>query len=46
MDVTRLTFSGSSFDAAITTFLFCVLTDEAQGEALREVIPVTRPRHD
>lgn len=43
MDVTRLTFSDSSFDAAITTFLFCVLPDEAQGEALRELGRVVKP---
>ena len=37
MDVTRLDFPGRSFDAAIATFLFCVLPEEQQVTALREL---------
>ena len=33
MDVTRLDFSGAAFDAAVATFLFCVLPDELQLSA-------------
>ena len=35
MDVTRLDFPDRSFDAAVATFLFCVLPDELQVPALR-----------
>ena len=37
MDVTRLDFPDRSFDAAVATFLFCVLPDELQVPALREI---------
>lgn len=37
MDVTRLGFPDNSFDAAVATFLFCVLPDELQVAALREL---------
>jgi SAM-dependent methyltransferase len=37
MDVTRLDFPACSFDAAAATFLFCVLPDELQQPALREL---------
>lgn len=37
MDVTRLAFPDRSFDAAVSTFLFCVLPDELQVSALREL---------
>ena len=37
MDVTRLDFPSGSFDAAVATFLFCVLPDELQLPALREL---------
>lgn len=43
MDVTRLTFSARSFDAAVATFLFCVLPDELQVPALRELGRVVKP---
>ena len=43
MDVTSLTFSAGSFDAAIATFLFCVLPDELQVPALRELARVVKP---
>ena len=42
MDVTRLDFPAGSFDAAVATFLFCVLPDELQRPALREVGRVVR----
>jgi ubiquinone/menaquinone biosynthesis C-methylase UbiE len=37
MDVTRLDFPDGAFDAAVATFLFCVLPDELQEPALREM---------
>jgi ubiquinone/menaquinone biosynthesis C-methylase UbiE len=37
MDVTRLDFPDAAFDAAVATFLFCVLPDEQQLPALREL---------
>jgi ubiquinone/menaquinone biosynthesis C-methylase UbiE len=43
MDVTRLEFPDRSFDAAVATFLFCVLPDEQQIPALRELGRVVRP---
>lgn len=43
MDVTRLEFPDHSFDAAVATFLFCVLPDELQVPALRELGRVVKP---
>ncbi len=37
MDVTHLAFEDQSFDAAAATFLFCVLPDDLQIPALREI---------
>jgi ubiquinone/menaquinone biosynthesis C-methylase UbiE len=37
MDVTALDFPDHSFDAAVATFLFCVLSEENQLPALREL---------
>jgi demethylmenaquinone methyltransferase/2-methoxy-6-polyprenyl-1,4-benzoquinol methylase len=37
MDVTELEFPTESFDAAVATFLFCVLPDHLQVPALREL---------
>lgn len=37
MDITRLAFSDASFDAAVATFVFCVLPKEQQLPALREL---------
>jgi len=42
MDVTRLDLADDSFDAAVSSFLFCVLPDEAQVPALRELRRVVR----
>ncbi len=42
MDVTRLDFPDRSFDAAVATFLFCVLPEELQVPALREIGRVVR----
>ena len=42
-EVTRLDFPAGSFDAAVATFLFCVLPDERQLPALRELRRVVRP---
>lgn len=44
MDVTRLDFPPASFDAAVATFLFCVLANDLQVPALRELRRVVRPR--
>ena len=43
MDVTDLEFPSGSFDAAVATFLFCVLPDELQVPALRELGRVVKP---
>ena len=43
MDVTRLGFSDQSFDAAVGSFLFCVLPDDLQVPALREIKRVLKP---
>ena len=43
MDVTELDFSPGSFDAAVATFLFCVLPDRLQLPALRELGRVVKP---
>ncbi|HEY2529000.1 MAG TPA: class I SAM-dependent methyltransferase [Xanthobacteraceae bacterium] len=43
MDVTALEFPDGTFDAAVATFLFCVLPDELQLKALRELGRVVRP---
>ena len=37
MDVTHLEFPDRFFDAAVATFLFCVLPDELQVPALKEI---------
>jgi ubiquinone/menaquinone biosynthesis C-methylase UbiE len=43
MDVTKLAFPNDTFDAAVATFLFCVLPDELQVPALRELGRVVKP---
>lgn len=43
MDVTRLAFADGRFDAAVATFLFCVLPEEMQEPALREIARVVKP---
>ena len=37
MDVTRLDFADQTFDGAVVTFLFCVLPDNLQVPALKEL---------
>lgn len=43
MDVTHLEFPTGSFDAAVATFLFCVLANDLQVPALRELGRVVKP---
>ncbi|HEV2185654.1 MAG TPA: class I SAM-dependent methyltransferase [Stellaceae bacterium] len=43
MDVTDLQFPAASFDAAVASFLFCVLPDGLQVAALRELGRVVKP---
>jgi ubiquinone/menaquinone biosynthesis C-methylase UbiE len=43
MDVTSLDFPTGSFDAAVSSFLFCVLPNPLQAAALRELGRVVRP---
>lgn len=43
MDVTSLDFPTGSFDAAVSSFLFCVLPNDLQAPALRELGRVVRP---
>ena len=43
MDVTKLDFAHNTFDAAVSTFLFCVLPDQLQVPALQELRRVVKP---
>ena len=43
MDVTALDFPTGAFDAAVSSFLFCVLPNHLQAPALRELGRVVRP---
>lgn len=43
MDVAQLGFASGSFDAAVASFLFCVLPESMQVSALRELGRVVRP---
>ena len=43
MDVTRLDFPDQSFDAAVASFLFCVLPDQLQVPALKELGRIVKP---
>jgi ubiquinone/menaquinone biosynthesis C-methylase UbiE len=43
MDVTHLEFPTGSFDAAVATFPFCVLPNDLQVPALRELDRVVKP---
>jgi ubiquinone/menaquinone biosynthesis C-methylase UbiE len=43
MDVTTLAFPAGSFDAAVASFLFCVLPEHLQAPALRELGRVVKP---
>lgn len=43
MDARRAAFATASFDAAVATFLFCVLAEEDQLPALRELGRIVRP---
>lgn len=43
MDVTRLDFPDGHFDAAVASFLFCVLPDDIQVPALKEIARVVKP---
>jgi ubiquinone/menaquinone biosynthesis C-methylase UbiE len=43
MDVTAMSFPSGSFDAAVASFLFCVLPDQLQVAALRELRRVVKP---
>ena len=43
MDVTKLEFADGAFDAAVSSFLFCVLPNHLQTAALRELGRVVRP---
>ena len=43
MDITDLAFPPAAFDAAVASFLFCVLPDDRQVPALRELGRVVKP---
>jgi len=43
MDVTTLGFANASFDAIVSTFLFCVLDDQCQQPAIKELHRVCKP---
>ena len=41
--MTKLDFANKTFDAAVSTFLFCVLPDQLQVPALQELGRVVKP---
>lgn len=43
MDITRIDLPDDTFDAAVATFVFCVLPNEQQVPALRELGRVVKP---
>lgn len=43
MDASKLEFPDATFDACITTYMFCVLPDELQRLVLQELLRVTKP---
>lgn len=43
MDVTHLEFPDGFFDAAVASFLFCVLPEDLQAPGLRELARVVKP---
>ncbi|MCP5087604.1 MAG: class I SAM-dependent methyltransferase [Rhodobacteraceae bacterium] len=43
MNVLEMNFADDSFDSVVSTFLFCVLDDELQLPALKEIRRVCRP---
>lgn len=43
MDVSRMAFCDDTFDAAVASFLFCVLPEALQVQALKELQRVVRP---
>ena len=43
MDVTALGFANASFDAIVSTFLFCVLDDQYQQPTIEELHRVCKP---
>jgi ubiquinone/menaquinone biosynthesis C-methylase UbiE len=43
MNLSRLAFADSSFDAAVATFVFCTLPDDVQLASLRELRRIVRP---
>ncbi len=43
MDVLHTSFPDHAFDAAVATFLFCVLPPEQQAPALRELARICKP---
>ena len=43
MDVSRMAFCDDTFDAAVASFLFCVLPEALQVQAIKELQRVVRP---
>lgn len=43
MDVRRMAFADDTFDAIVSTFLFCVLDDDDQLPALKELARICKP---
>jgi ubiquinone/menaquinone biosynthesis C-methylase UbiE len=43
MDVTRAAFKAESFDAVVSSFMFCVLDDALQLPALKELARICKP---
>jgi len=43
MDVTRAGIKSETFDAVVSSFMFCVLDDELQLPALKEIARICKP---
>lgn len=43
MDITRAAFKSESFDAVVSSFMFCVLDDALQLPALKEIARICKP---
>lgn len=42
-DATKLPYPDGHFDVCVSTYMFCVLPDELQVQAVKELLRVTRP---
>ena len=43
MDATKLDFPDDTFDACVASYMFCVMSDQSQVPAVKELLRVTKP---